>query len=55
MPAKSEKQRKAMGAALAAKRGGKKPAAGSPSSKMSKGMSESQLSDFAKKPKKKAK
>jgi hypothetical protein len=50
MPAVSEKQRKAMGAALAAKRGGKVKK-GSPSSKMAKSMSEGQLKDFAKKPK----
>lgn len=44
MPAKSEKQRKFMGAELARKREGKKTQTG---------MSESQLSDFAKKKKKK--
>jgi hypothetical protein len=43
MPAKSEKQRKFMGAELARKRAGKKTKTG---------MSESQLSDFAKKRKK---
>ena len=40
MPAKSEKQRKFMGAELARKRAGKKTQTG---------MSESQLEDFAKK------
>ena len=54
MPAKSEKQRKAMGAALAAKRGGKVKK-GSASAKMAKSMSEEQLIDFAKKPKGKKK
>ena len=49
MPATSEAQRKAAGAALAAKRGGKKPAKGSPSAKMAKGMNEKQLADFARK------
>ena len=52
MPATSEKQRRAAGAALAAKRGGKKPAKGSASAQMAKGMSQSQLRDFAKKTKK---
>lgn len=48
MPAVSEKQRKAMGAALAAKRGGAvKP--GSPSAKMAEGMTARQLEDFASK------
>lgn len=42
MPAKSEKQRRFMGAELARKRAGKKT---------STGMSESQLRDFAKKTK----
>jgi hypothetical protein len=46
MPAVSEKQRKFMGAELARKRAGKKT---------STGMSEKQLRDFAKKPKKKKK
>lgn len=46
MPAKSEKQRKYMGAELGRKRAGKK---------MRTGMSESQLRDFAKKPKRKTK
>lgn len=55
MPAVSERQRKAAGAALAAKRGGKKPAKGSASAQMAKGMSETQLRDFAKKPKGKKK
>lgn len=41
MPAKSEKQRRFMGAELARKRAGKKTKTG---------MTESQLSDFAKKP-----
>ena len=44
MPAKTEKQRKFMGAELARKREGKKTVTG---------MSESQLSDFATKKKKK--
>jgi hypothetical protein len=44
MPAKTEKQRKFMGAELARKREGKKTQTG---------MSETQLSDFAKKKKKK--
>lgn len=52
MPATSDKQRKAAGAALAAKRGGKKPAKGSASASMAKGMTEKQLRDYAKKPKK---
>lgn len=43
MPAKSEKQRKFMGAELARERAGKKTKTG---------MSETQLEDFAKKPKK---
>lgn len=43
MPAKSEKQRKFMGAELARKRAGKKTRTG---------MSEKQLEDFAKKKKK---
>jgi hypothetical protein len=42
VPAKSEKQRKFMGAELGRKRAGKKTRTG---------MSESQLKDFAKKPK----
>jgi hypothetical protein len=46
MPAKSDKQRKFMGAELGRKRAGKKTKTG---------MSESQLEDFAKKPKKKGK
>jgi hypothetical protein len=54
MPRKSEKQRKAMGAALAAKRGGKVKK-GSPSAKMAKSMTEAQLKDFARKPKGKKK
>lgn len=53
MPATSEKQRKAMGAALAAKRGKTKPKPGSASAKMAASMSETQLEDFAKKRKKK--
>ena len=44
MPAKSEKQRKFMGAELSRKRAGKKTKTG---------MSEKQLRDFAKKPKRK--
>jgi hypothetical protein len=55
MPAMSEAQRKAAGAALATKRGGKKPKKGTPSAKMAKGMDESQLAEFAKKPKGKKK
>jgi hypothetical protein len=43
MPARSEKQRKMMGADLARARAGKKTKTG---------MSEAQLEDFAKKPKK---
>jgi hypothetical protein len=43
MPAKTEKQRKFMGAELARKRAGKKTKTG---------MSEKKLEDFAKKPKK---
>ena len=43
MPAKSERQRKMMGADLARKRAGKKTATG---------MSERQLAEFAAKPKK---
>lgn len=43
MPAKSEKQRRFMGAELGRKRAGKKTATG---------MSEQQLRDFAKRPKK---
>lgn len=52
MPATSEKQRRAAGAALAAKRGkgGKKK--GGASAKMAESMTESQLRDFARKPKK---
>jgi Protein of unknwon function (DUF3008) len=50
MPAKSQAQRNLMGAALAAKRGGKSfPLA----QKIAGQMSEKQLSDFAKKPTKK--
>lgn len=48
MPAKSEKQRKAAGAALAAKRKGKTPKKG-PSKHMAKSMNKKQLRDFAKK------
>lgn len=44
MPAKSERQRKYMGAELARKRAGKRTKTG---------MSEKQLSDYASKPKKK--
>ena len=52
MPAKSEAQRKAAGATLAAKRGGGK-AKGASKSMMS--MSEEQLKDFAKKRKPRSK
>ncbi len=52
MPAVSEKQRRAMGAALAAKRGEAKVKRGSPSAKMAASMTESELEDFARKPKK---
>ena len=52
MPAKSEAQRKAAGAALAAKRGKSPPKALAGASKsMAKSMTESQLRDFASKPK----
>jgi hypothetical protein len=54
MPATSEKQRRAAGAALAAKRRGKKAKAGTASADMMS-MTASQLEDFAKKPKGKAK
>ncbi len=50
MPAVSAKQRRLMGAALAAKRGGK--AASPKVAKVAKGMSEKQLRDFAKRRKK---
>jgi hypothetical protein len=53
MPAKSEAQRKAMGAALATKEGKAPAKKGQPSAKMAKSMSKSQLKDFAKKPGKK--
>lgn len=52
MPSVSERQRKAMGAALAAKRGTSKAKKGSASARMAASMSERQLEDFAKKPKK---
>ena len=51
MPSKSAKQRRLMGAALNAKRGGKSfPEA----EKIAGQMSEKQLEDFARKPKKKS-
>ena len=55
MPAESTAQRRAAGMALAMKRGQltKPPHKGGPVQKMAKSMSESQLRDFAKKPKKK--
>ena len=55
MPAKSPEQRRAAGMALAKKRGEltKPPRKGGPVQKMAKSMSESQLRDFAKKPKRK--
>lgn len=53
MPAKSAKQRRLMGAALAAKRGGK--AASGEVRKVANSMTEKQLRDFAKKPKGKKK
>jgi hypothetical protein len=50
MPSHSARQQRLMGAALSAKRGGKSfPAA----RKVAKGMTEKQLEDFAKKPRKK--
>ena len=51
MPAKSEKQRKAMAIALDAKRSGDKSQLKGASKQMAKGMSEKQLRDFAKKKK----
>lgn len=48
MPAKNEKQRRLMGAALAAKRSGRK--AGGEIGKVASSMSESQLRGFARKP-----
>ncbi len=51
MPAKSESQRKLMGMALNCKRGSKSSCKGS-AKKMAKGMTESQLRDFARKKKK---
>ena len=48
MPAKSERQRRAAGAALAAKRSGKKPK-GAASKSMAKSMSKKHLRDYAKK------
>lgn len=53
MPAKSEKQRKAMGAALAIKRGEANPKRGTASAKMAKSMTEKQLKEYAAKPHKK--
>jgi proline dehydrogenase len=52
MPGKSKAQRQAAGIALAVKRGEQKAVPGSPSEQMAKGMSEKQLKDFTKKPKK---
>jgi hypothetical protein len=49
MPAKSERQRKAAGAALAAKRKGSTQGLGGPAKGMAS-MSEDQLEDFARKP-----
>ena len=54
MPAKSEKQRRLMGAALAYKRGESKNAS-SEIKKVAEGMTEKQLEDFASKPKSKKK
>lgn len=51
MPAESEPQRRLMGAALAAKRAGRKP--GGQLGKVVRSMSESQLRDYARKPKRK--
>lgn len=48
MPSKSEKQRKAAGAALAAKRSGNYGDLGGASKSMAKGMNVKQLRDFAK-------
>jgi hypothetical protein len=53
MPAKSDAQRAAAGAALDAKRKHKTPPKGSASASMAKGMNEKQLRDYAKKPKRK--
>lgn len=50
MPAKSEKQRKAMGAALTIKRGKAKPKPGTASAEMAKSMTKKQLREFASKP-----
>ena len=52
MPAVSASQRRAAGAALAAKRAGKSPKGKGPVAQMAKGMSEAQLADFARKKKK---
>lgn len=49
MPAKTPKQQRLMGAALAAKRGEAKPASKA-IAKVAKGMSEAQLKEFATKP-----
>ncbi len=49
MPAKSEKQRKLMGAALAYKRG-EYPQASEEVRKVAESMTEKELEDFAKKP-----
>ena len=54
MPAKSEKQRKLMGAALAYKRGENKNAS-EEIKKVANSMTEEQLEDFASKPKSKNK
>jgi hypothetical protein len=54
MPAKSKKQQKAAGAALAAKRGERSKASlKGPSKHMAKSMTEKQLRDFAKTKRKK--
>jgi len=54
MPAKSEKQRRLMGAALAYKRGENKTASNE-IKKVADGMTEKELEDFASKPKTKKK
>lgn len=50
MPARSENQRRAAGAALSAKRKGSTKGLYGPSKKMYKSMNEKDLRDFAKKP-----
>lgn len=50
MPAKSEKQRRAAGAALGAKRRGDLGELEGPGREMAESMSEDQLRDFARKP-----